>query len=308
MKVIALINAAAGSAAGGDRLADAGEALRAAGLEPDIRPVQGADLERAAADAAAQNPHVLVAGGGDGTVSSAAGAIAGTGIPLGILPFGTLNHFSQDLGIPPRPEHAARLIADTLRATSGGSTAGGAPGRVREVDVGEVNGRVFLNNASIGLYPHIVSNRQRQQDRLGRNKWVAMVVAFVSVFRRYPVVKVVVDTGDAALPRTTPFVFVGNNRYEMSGFAAGSRAQLDAGALSLYLAHRTGRFGLLLLALRMLVGRLHQASEFEWMDLQAFRVETPKKTLKMALDGEVVRLVPPLEFRVRPRALRVVAP
>jgi diacylglycerol kinase family enzyme len=308
MKVIALINAAAGSAAGGDRVADAGEALRAAGLEGDIRAVQGADLERSAADAAAQKPDVLVVGGGDGTVSAAAGALAGTGIPLGILPFGTLNHFARDLGLPPRPEHAARLIADTLRATSGESAAGGAPGRVRDVDVGEVNGRVFLNNASIGIYPHIVSRRQRQQDRLGRNKWVAMVVAFVSVFRRYPLVKAVVDTGDAALPRTTPFVFVGNNRYEMSGFAAGSRARLDAGALSLYLAHRAGRFGLLLLALRMLVGRLDQASEFESMDLAAFRVETPKKTLRTALDGEVVRLVPPLEFRVWPRALRVVAP
>jgi len=308
MKAIALINAAAGVAAGGDRVAVAGEELRAAGLKPEIRPVQGTDLERAARDAAAQKPDVVIVGGGDGTVSTAARALVGTRIPLGVLPFGTLNHFARDVGIPPRPEHAARLIADTLRATSGGGTAGGAPGRVREVDVGEVNGRVFLNNASIGLYPHIVSKRQRQQDRLGRNKWVAMLVAFASVFRRYPMVKVVVDTGDAALPRTTPFVFVGNNRYEMSGFAAGSRARLDAGALSLYLAHRTGRFGLLLLALRMFVGRLDQAAEFESMDLQAFRVETPKKTLKTALDGEVVRLVPPLEFRVRPRALRVVAP
>jgi diacylglycerol kinase family enzyme len=305
MRAIALINAAAGSAAGGDRLAAAAEALRAAGLEADLRAVGGADLHDAARRAVDERPDVLIVGGGDGTVGAAASALVGSGVPLGVLPLGTLNHFARDLGIPPRAEHAARLIASAL---AGAPAEGGGAGRVREVDVGEVNGRFFVNNASIGLYPHIVSKRQRQQDRFGRNKWIATFVAFVSVFRRYPVLRVVVDTGEQALPRTTPFVFVGNNRYEMSGFSAASRARLDESTLSLHLSHRTGRFGLLVLALRMLVGRLDQAADFETTALPAFRVETPKKTFKAALDGEVVRLVPPLEFRIRPRALRVVAP
>jgi diacylglycerol kinase family enzyme len=176
------------------------------------------------------------------------------------------------------------------------------------VDVGEVNGRCFVNNASIGLYPHIVSSREKQQQRLGRSKWVAMLVAIVTVFRRYPMLKVAVEVDGEARPRVTPFVFVGNNRYEMNLMAAGARGCLDRGELSLYFAHRTGRFGLLRIALRGLFGRLDQAKDFEAMCLPAFSIETPKKTLKTAVDGEVTRLVPPLRFRVRPGALRVIAP
>jgi diacylglycerol kinase family enzyme len=242
---------------------------------------------------------VVVAGGGDGTVSTVAGALAGGDTALGVLPMGTLNHFARDLHIPPTLDLAARVIADAVRD----------PGRfIRSVDVGEVNGRCFVNNASIGLYPHIVSKREKQQQRLGRNKWVAMLVALVAVFRRYPILRVVLDLGGKAIPRVTPFVFVGNNRYEMNLLAAGSRETLDRGELSLYFAHRTGRFGLLRLALRGLFGRLDQAKDFDAMTLPAFTIETKKKTLKIATDGEVTRMTPPLNFRVRAGALRVIAP
>jgi diacylglycerol kinase family enzyme len=186
-------------------------------------------------------------------------------------------------------------------------SAAGAAG-VRNIDVGEANGRRFVNNASIGLYPHIVSKRERQQERLGRNKWLALLVAAASVFRRYPMLQVIVDTGDRAIPRRTPFVFVGNNRYEMRAFATGARDRLDGGELCVYFAHRTGRFGMLRLVLRSLIGRLDQAADFETLCLQSATIETPKKTLRIALDGEVTRLTPPLQFRVLPGALRVIAP
>src|SRR5688500_3590360 len=182
MKVIALINAAAGTRGGDDRLAEAREALAKAGVEADVRPTEGANLTDAARAALAQGADVVIAGGGDGTVSAVAGVLAGTPALLGVLPMGTLNHFARDMRVPPRPEHAARLIADALRDAEP-SPAGR---RVHAVDVGDVNGRCFVNNASIGLYPHIVSKRERQQERFGRNKWVAMFVAIVSVFRRYP--------------------------------------------------------------------------------------------------------------------------
>ena len=299
MKVVALINAAAGTTRGEDRPAAARDALRAAGVEADVQPIDTDDLAGQVRRRVHAGAGMVVAGGGDGTVSTVAGALAGSGAVLGGLPMGTLNHFARDLRLPPKLEHAARVIADALRE----------PDRfVRTVDLGEVNGRCFVNNASIGLYPHMVSKREKQQERTGQSKWVAMLVAFFSVFRRYPVLRVVLEVGGEARPRVTPFLFVGNNRYEMNLMAAGGREVLDRGELSLYFAHRTGRFGLLWLALRGLFGRLDQAKDFEAMALPAFAIETRKKTLRIAIDGEVTRLTPPLKFRVRPGVLRVAAP
>jgi diacylglycerol kinase family enzyme len=299
MKVVALINAAAGPTRGEDRPAAAREALRAAGVEADVRPTDPHDLAGQVRRVVDEGADLVIAGGGDGTVSTVAGALAGTPAALAVLPMGTLNHFARDLHVPQKLELAARVIADAV----------GEPQRfIRPIDLGEVNGRCFVNNASIGLYPHIVSKREKQQERLGRNKWVAMVVAILAVFRRYPVLRVVLEVEGEAHPRVTPFVFVGNNRYEMNLMAAGSRGCLDRGELSLYFAHRTGRFGLLWLALRGLFGRLDQAKDFEAVCLPAFAIGTPKKTMKIAVDGEVTRMTPPLNFRVRPGVLRVAAP
>jgi diacylglycerol kinase family enzyme len=265
----------------------------------DVRGVEGKDVETAAREALADGTELIIVGGGDGTVSSVASLVAGTRTALAVLPMGTLNHFARDLRLPARLQDVARLIA------SGVADPGAY---ARPVDVAEVNGRRFVNNASIGLYPHIVSKRQRQQERLGRNKWVAMMVAIASVFRRYPLLEVVLDTGDRAISRTTPFVFVGNNRYDMNLLAESGRASLDRGELSLYFTRRTGRLGLLRIALRGLFGRLDQAKDFEAMTLPGLTIDTRKKTLRVALDGEVTRLTPPLNFRVLPGALRVIAP
>ena len=295
MKTVVLINAAAGARGGAERLSAARDALDAAGVAAEIRAVAGAGMEDAARQAVAAGAEMVVAGGGDGTVNAVAGVVVGTNVVLGVLPMGTLNHFARDLGLPPKLDHAAQLLA-------------AGPGGARAVDVGEVNGRRFVNNASVGLYAHIVSRRERQQHRLGRNKWVALLVAAASVLRRYPMLEVVLDTGERATPRRTPFLFVGNNRYEMNLLSAVGRTAIDRGELSLYFAHRAGRLGLVWMALRGLFGRLDQASDFEAMALAEVTVRTRRKTLRLALDGEVTRMAPPLHFRVLPGALRVIAP
>jgi diacylglycerol kinase family enzyme len=154
----------------------------------------------------------------------------------------------------------------------------------------------------------MVSKRDRHRQRLGYGKWLAMFFAFLSVFRRYPLLEVVLDTGAVAVRRTTPFVFVGNNWYDVAGFNLGGRASLCGGELSLYTANRTGRLGLIRLALRALLGRLEQARDFDAVRLTHFTIDTRKKTLRVALDGEVTRLVPPLNYRIRPCAIRVLLP
>jgi diacylglycerol kinase family enzyme len=299
MRVIALVNPASGTMSAADREAKV-QALRAAlagaGLEAEVRPTPGPELERAALETAT-SPGVdaVVAAGGDGTVSAVAGALvkAGAPVPLGIIPAGTLNHFAKDLGLPLDPAAAAAVVA---------------VGHVRAVDVGEVNGRVFVNNSSIGLYPQIVRQRDRIRERLGSGKWTAMAVACVSVFRRHPVVHVTIETGGRVRRCTTPFVFVGNNRYEIDLFALGARPALDRGELSVYFTTRTSRFALLTLAIRAAFGRLEQARDFESLTLKQFQIETNRRTLPVAHDGEVTRMDPPLRYRTLPKALRVLAP
>lgn len=292
MRAIILSNFAAGP--GGANMRSAiDRALKAAGIEAEIRSTPGHQLAAAARAAAQGGADVVVAAGGDGTISAVASALAGERTLMGVLPIGTLNHFAKDLGLPLDLEQAARIIAQ---------------GHVRDIDLGEVNGRCFVNNSSIGLYPRIVTRRNEQCERLGRGKWLATALAVLATFRRYPLVQVMLDTGRQEFFRETPFVFVGNNHYEMSLLSMGSRKRLDAGRLSVYFANRTGRFGLLALMVRALFGRLNQARDFDVLDLARLRIDTHKKSLHVACDGEVLRLDPPLEYRVRPAALRVLAP
>ena len=296
MRVIVLLNAKAGSAqssASEDQAQRLRESFQAENIDADVRPTLGADLTESARRAARERPDAVIAAGGDGTVSAVAGGLTGSDIPMGILPLGTLNHFAKDLGLPIDSEDAIEVIRS---------------GHVRLVDVGAVNDHVFINNSSIGIYPEVVRDRDAQQTRLGRGKWVAMFVASVAALRRFPVVRVRLGINGRTVLRTTPFVFVGNNEYEMSLFNVRGRHCLDRGLLSLYVAHRTGRFGMFILALRALVGRLDQAKDFEAACLPEVWVETGKRRLHVAADGEVMIMQPPLHYTIRPKSLRVLAP
>jgi diacylglycerol kinase family enzyme len=269
------------------------EAFRAAGISADVRAVPCEQIPQAVRDAASTDVDVVVLGGGDGTVSSGAEVLAGGEKPLGVLPLGTLNHFARDLGIPTELEAAVRTIA------------GGA---VREVDVGEANGRVFVNNSSLGLYPELVRGREHLRQCVGNGRWLAMVRAGVEVFRRLPVVAVTLRAMGRATRFVTPFVFVGNNRYEMSLFAPGVRPALDRGELCIYVARNTGRFGIVRLALSALLGKLDQSRDFEATCMPELDLEAPRRSIHVAVDGEVVPMSSPIRFRVRERALRVIAP
>ncbi|HSU66392.1 MAG TPA: diacylglycerol kinase family protein [Tepidisphaeraceae bacterium] len=269
-------------------------ALQQAGIDADIREPSSPSQLRETARAAARNgAAAVIASGGDGTVATVAGEVAEADGILGVLPMGTLNHFARDLGIPSDLREAARVIAR---------------GNTRRVDMGDVNGRIFLNNCSIGLYPRMVRRRESQRQRLGRGKWYAMAVAALSLFRRYPLVHLTLEVEGQIIRCKTPLVFIGNNRYETDLLNLGRRTALDRGELSVYLAKATGRLDLLLLALRMLVGRLKQARDFENRVVTQLTIETRKRRVRIACDGEVVRMHPPLVCRVRPGALKVLAP
>ncbi|MFL6228358.1 MAG: diacylglycerol/lipid kinase family protein [Pyrinomonadaceae bacterium] len=252
---------------------------------------------RAASDAAT---NVVVAGGGDGTINAVASRLVGTEKILGVLPFGTLNHFAKDLHVPLDIEAAAGVIV---------------AGRTARVDVGEVESqaegggsRFFLNNSSLGLYPVLVRERERLQQRLGQGKWSAAFWAGLSVLRRYPFVSVRLNADGKELRRRTPFVFIGNNEYELDAFRIGSRARLDGGQLSLHVTRDIGRWALARLALRALCGRLRQDEDFDALAAREVWIETKHARLRVATDGEVNVMRTPLRYRVLPGALRVFVP
>ncbi|HEX8501563.1 MAG TPA: diacylglycerol kinase family protein [Pyrinomonadaceae bacterium] len=291
-----IINAAAGGRGGDDGVAGAVEAAFAScGVRARVALARdGAEVTDLVRRAVSDGARAVVAGGGDGTVGSVAGALAGTGCPLGVLPLGTLNHFAKDLGIPLGLEEAARIVCE---------------GREVSVDVGEVNGQVFINNSSLGLYPRIVRRREKLQEREGSGKWSAFARASLNVLRRYPFMYVRLDADGRRIVRKTPFVFVGNNEYGFEGLQTGGRVRLDAGRLSLYVAHRTGRLGLLRLALSALLGRLGRAEDFDALDAEEIWVETKRpRRIPVATDGEVNVMTTPLHYRARPGALKVIVP
>ena len=258
-----------------------------------VRLRSGDDIAARARSAISGKPHAVIAAGGDGTVSAVASVLVDSGTRFGVVPAGTLNHFAKALGIP--------MELDAALAIAAGDTT-------RMVDVGEVNGRIFVNNSSIGLYPSIVVSREKQQHRLGRGKWPAFAWAIFAALRRYPFLFVRLRTGNEELVRRTPFVFIGNNEYVMEGLRIGTRARLDGGVLGVYMPHHTGRCGLLALAVRALFSRLRDSRELDAVSLPGFSIETPHRRLPVALDGEVQLLDLPLVYRLRPRALTVLAP
>ncbi len=287
-----IVNAGSGGGHDDERVRWLTSLFERAGATAEVHLAHdGSEIATLARDALARQPDIVVAGGGDGTISGVAAVLAGSTVPLGVLPLGTLNHFAKDLGMPLEVEAAVERIVNS---------------QPTRVDVGEVNGRVFINNASLGLYPDIVHDRERQRKRLGRGKWPALVWASLAALRRFPFMSVRLSVDGSDRPRRTPFVFIGNNAYVMQGFAIGERTTIDRGRLSLYVVHRTGRLRLLQLALRALVGRLDQARDFEVTLAEEIVVESRRRRLRVATDGEITMMTPPLRFRVRPASLVVV--
>jgi YegS/Rv2252/BmrU family lipid kinase len=292
--ITVLLNPAAGLTQTEDRCARVTQAFAAAAADAQVMVLRsGADAPDATRQAIAAGASTVVAGGGDGTISSVASVLAGTTTPLGVLPLGTLNHFAKDAGIPQDLDAAVATIV---------------AGHIRNVDIGEVNRRTFLNNASIGIYPDIVVERERLRQR-GHHKWIAFALASARILRRYRELVVRLAAADAIGRTRTAFLVVGNNEYQVDGLSLGARPRLDGGRLFAYLAPRVHTRELPKLLLLALAGRARERQVLESIAATTLHVDTPgRRRLRVALDGEVIVMRAPFEFRVRPAALRVIAP
>ena len=292
--IVVVLNSGAGTV--GSRPAIAAELrdlFQAAGRDAEIVTLRPGQDPTEAARAASTHSAIVVAGGGDGTVSGVAAGVVDSPAALGILPLGTLNHFAKDLRLPLGLPEAVGVIAAAHIGT---------------VDVGTVNDRIFINNSSIGVYPDIVQEREALR-RQGYRKWPAMVIATLRVIRQYPRITVRVEVEGQGRSWRTPFLFVGNNEYTIDGLRIGARTRLDAGKLFVYVSPRARTRDLPLLLASALAGRARRSGAFEIIAAAEATIDTWRAgRVHVATDGEVVTLRPPLSYRSRPGALRVVLP
>ncbi|AXK73295.1 diacylglycerol kinase family lipid kinase [Lysobacter sp. TY2-98] len=284
-----------GARAGKDLDADAvRRAFAAHGVAVDVHRVEGDAIAKTVRTALDGGARTVIAAGGDGTVNAVASELLEReDAVLGVLPVGTLNHFARDLGMPVELDEAAAVIA---------------AGHARSVDVGEVDDALFLNNASLGLYPAMVVQREALQRTHGLGKWPALARAAWSVLRHPRSFSLELQVDGRTLHCRTPFVFVGNNPYVLEGPRAGQRNCLDAGRLCVHVLRTASPLALVGLALRALFGRLSESDELDQMSTTELVVQAHHPQVRLARDGEVAMAAAPVHFRVRPRALRVIAP
>ncbi len=265
------------------------------GVLPDAHVhvlAKGDDIGDLCQDYVASGARCIIAGGGDGTVNAVAARLVHTDVALGVLPVGTLNHFARDVGVGRDVGHALRVLA---------------AGYTLPVDVASVNGHIFVNNSSIGMYVEMVEVRRRYERRLG--KWRALCFAAWLAARHAHSSVVEIDTDRLASRVHTYLVFVGNNQYELNLLHLGQRAALDAGELCCFVLEAPNRLSLVPHLFHYL--RDHRADHHvvRTMVTDALTVIPARHSqVDVACDGEVCRMAVPLVYRVLPRALRVVVP
>ena len=244
--------------------------------------------------ASEQGCQTIVAAGGDGTISSVVDALVRLHIParLGILPIGTYNHFAKDLHIP-------LDIAEALDVIENGKTI--------QVDVAQVNDRYFINNSSIGLYPYMVQTRLALKRR-GISTWVIFLYMFLALCRRQFTFVVSFGRGDNVVLRKTSSIYIGNNKYTYGGFDIGTRARLDEGTLFVGLLKSMHGLEFPRLLYRAFRGIVLQDNDVNVIGLQECTIDSTKKRILVAYDGEVTLMTPPLHYRIVLKALDVIVP
>lgn len=268
-------------------LADAGRAVSFHQIGDD------ALLRRVVAQAGAED--IVVAAGGDGTINTVAGALLDKRVTMGIVPLGTFNYVARLLGIPIDPAAATRIIVD------------GAP---RKLHVGLANDRVFLNNAGLGIYVRLIEQRERHTGMFGRNRLVAVFSALVTVLRGTPSYTMRLRAGAATRAIEAPMVFLCANALQVGNLNV-DPAIVDAvaeGHIAAVVLKSATAADIFAAAGHILAGTLEDAAQVDVLCDDSIEITTRRRSIRLVIDGEIVRERTPLRVRMRRDALDVMAP
>ncbi|MFY1900365.1 diacylglycerol/lipid kinase family protein [Achromobacter xylosoxidans] len=269
------------------------EAGRRFQLMPVDDPSRLVATAREAVALAREAGGIVVAAGGDGTLNAVAGQVLGQGVPFGILPQGTFNYFGRRYGISQDTEAALRGLLG---------------GELRPVQVGLLNGRLFLVNASLGLYPQLLEDREAYKQRFGRSRLVALWSGLVTLMRAPRQLSLRLDYEGRVRDLRSPTLVVGNNRLQLEHIGI-DPAELDRGHLVAMAARPVGTLALYGLLLRGLFSRLGEAEHVVSFAFDRLMVSIRgRRRVKVAMDGEISWMDTPLEFKVSETPLPLVVP
>lgn len=280
MNIILVYNPKSGSAPSKRELT---KKCTTAGIEVEVFIPIGNGFERKLKRHVESGKYIAVVGG-DGTISAVAGQVANTKATLIPLPGGTLNHFTKDLGIPQDIDEALAKLAQI---------------KPRTIDIAQVNDTYFINNSSIGIYPETLRDREETQSILG--KWPAAVLASFRAMVKLRAYTITIDSKTV----TTPFVFVGNNRYSIHPLGGTERSSLDEGLLTVFVAKTQSRVKLIAIAVLALIGKTKQLPDFDIFHPKSLTIQTKRAQISVSHNGEVSKLSCPLTYKICPKALRV---
>jgi len=248
---------------------------------------------------------VVVAAGGDGTIRFVAQEVIAAGLPFGVLPLGTFNYFARDNGLPQEVDAAVEVLIAGLRA-----------GFERSVQVGQLNNQVFLVNASLGLYPQLLADREKFKQQHGRSRIVAKLAGLLTLLRRDTKMLLRIEhdgekqqSAEEIIPAST--IFVGNNQLQLHNVGLTSEAQsVQNGQLAVFALPPMSAAERIGVAFRGMLGLLDKSPDltsFACRQLVVEPVRRQQQYVKVAMDGEVSKMRPPLIFRVGPQPLRLIA-
>lgn len=258
------------------------------------KTARGGDIVDMAKTAVDDGFDVIVAAGGDGTQAAVAGVLAGTDVIMGVLPGGTFNYFARDLGVGEGLEDALDTMLDA---------------RVETVDIGEVEGLVFLNNVSLGIYPHILKTRESIYRRWGRSRLVAYWSVLVALRRLRKPMSLTARVAGEEQHFTTALVFIARSAYQLDSFGLDGAEAIRDGQFAVLIAKARKPLPLMRSALRLAMGSTAQDNDFDLILTDELTIETPRKPRQLvAHDGEKSVMTSPLHLKVRHEALKVLLP
>ena len=269
--------------------------LQTAARDSDLEVVRcgpGIDVVAVVRERMTEGRRLFIAAGGDGTISSVVQPLVNSDATLGVIPFGTYNHFARDLGLPLGWREALDVACT---------------GTTRQIDAARVNERFFVNNISIGLYPELVARREER----GRDypRWKARLYAAYATLRKYPYVSLAIETEYLReIVRTHVFV-ISNNSYDLSSIGVeAQRLTLEEGRLSVYWLPHLPRIALMRFLAHYLAGRVRHAPGFRSFRTTQLKVQSARPRVRLGVDGEVRIMTTPLVITIVPRALLVKVP